>query len=143
MGTCGIDAVAATVALAMLSAPPAAADSTLVLYEHDTFQQQADGQYLFAGDVFDRPGGMFLGTASGSCTDLTDHNTVCNATLNLAGGQLVVQGTDDMEASDTHPLTVLGGTGIHQNAAGAGTVQIPQDVPDQADANFVLNLTSG
>jgi hypothetical protein len=40
-------------------------------------------------------------------------------------------------------LTVLGGTGMYTNATGTGTVQIPQDVPNQADANFVLNLTSG
>ena len=124
-------------------APTATADSTLVLFERDTFQHQANGQFVFAGDVFDRPGGVFMGTAGGSCTDLTTNNTVCNVTLNLMGGQLVLQGTGDMEAADTHPLTVLGGNGIYQNATGSGTVQIPQDVPNQTDANFVLNLTSG
>jgi len=151
-------AVVASLALPMLGlfAPTASADTTLVLFEHDTMQHQTDlgapgpgpdDQFLFAGDVFDRPGGMFLGTAGGSCTDLPSRNgteqTVCNATLNLAGGQLVVQGTGDMASADTHPLTIVGGTGIYQNAAGTGTVQIPQDVPNQTDANFVLNLTGG
>ena len=133
-------------------APTAAADTTMTLFEHDTFQHQTDlgagnSQFSFAGDVFDRPGGMFLGTAGGTCTTLSSsHNaeqTVCNASLNLAGGQIVVQGMGDLESSDAHPLTILGGTGIYTNATGTGTVQIPQDVPNQADANFVLNLTGG
>ncbi len=42
---------------------------------------------------------------------------------------------------DTHPLTIVGGTGIYQNARGTGTVQIPPEVPNETDANFVLNLT--
>ncbi len=62
---------------ALALAPTATADTTLVLFEHDTMQHQTDvgapgpgpgDQFLFAGDVFDRPGGMFLGTAGGSCT---------------------------------------------------------------------------
>ena len=139
---------------ALTLAPSAAADTTLTLFEHDTFQHQTDlgapgpgpgDQFLFAGDVFDRPGGMFLGTAGGSCTALSgnggEERAACNATLNLAGGQIVVQGVDDMAASDTHPLTIVGGNGIYQNARGSGTVQIPKDVPNETDANFVLNLT--
>ena len=64
-------------------APTAAADTTLVLFEHDTVQHQADlggpgpgpgDQFIFAGDVFDRPGGMFLGTTGGSCTTLTGND---------------------------------------------------------------------
>ena len=43
--------------------------------------------------------------------------------------------------SDKVPLTVVGGTGLYQNARGNGTVQIPAEVPNQTDANFVLNLT--
>jgi hypothetical protein len=63
-----------------LRRPGSRADSgcrtTLVLFEHDTVQHQADlggpgpgpgDQFIFAGDVFDRPGGMFLGTTGGSC----------------------------------------------------------------------------
>ena len=64
----------------VLLAPTATADATLVLFEHDTVQYQADlgapgpgpgDQFIFAGDVFDRPGGLFLGTLGGSCTTLT------------------------------------------------------------------------
>src|SRR3954467_14563940 len=86
-------------------APTATADTTLVLFEHDTVQHQADlggpgpgpgDQFIFAGDVFDRPGGVFLGTTGGSCTTLTgDQNSgrqACNGTFNLAGGQIVIQG---------------------------------------------------
>ena len=66
---------------------------------------------------------------------------MCNVTLNLAGGQIVVQGVGDMDEGDTHQLSVIGGNGIYQNAGGTGTVQIPPEVPNETDANFVLNLT--
>jgi hypothetical protein len=142
----------------MTLAPTAAADTTLVLFEHDTLQHQVDlgapgsvpgDQFIFAGDVFDRPGGMFLGTTSGSCTTLTGTyqagQQACNGTFNLAGGQVVVQGVADTAGlfaqGDATPLSIVGGTGIYQNARGNGTIQVPPDVPNQADANFVLNLT--
>ena len=108
-------------------------------------------QFIFAGDVFDRPGGVFLGTTGGSCTTLTGNDksgqTACNGTLNLAGGQIVIQGVDDTAAlfgrGDAVPLSIVGGTGLYQNARGNGTVQVPPDVPNQTDANFVLNMTGG
>jgi hypothetical protein len=155
---------AALVSLALLlvgvSAPTAAADTTVTLFEHDNMQYRADlgsrgpgpgDQFIFAGDVFDRAGGMWLGTASGTCATLTGNETsgqsACNTTFNLAGGQLVVQGVVDTAAAmvrgETTPLNVVGGTGIYQNARGTGTVQVPPDVPNQTDANFVLNLTGG
>jgi allene oxide cyclase-like protein len=162
MNKFAIRAAAAIVVLPMagLFAPTAAAETTLVLFEHDTVQYQADNgksgpgpgdQIIFAGDVFDRPGGMFLGTTGGSCTTLTGNDTsgqsTCNATFNLAGGQIVVQGVNDTGAvfarGETVPLSIVGGTGMYQNARGSGTVQIPMDVPDRADANFVLNLAGG
>jgi hypothetical protein len=140
-------------------APSAAADTTLTFFEHDNVQHQVDlggpgpgpgDQFIFAGDLFDRPGGMFLGTTGGSATTLTGNDksgqSAVNATFNLAGGQLVVQGVVDTAAfvrGDTLPVSVVGGTGIYQNARGTGTAQAPPEVPDQADANFVLNLTSG
>ncbi|MDT7791988.1 MAG: hypothetical protein QOD59_1424 [Mycobacterium sp.] len=141
-------------------APTATADTTLTLFEHDTVQYQADlgrpgpgpgDQFIFAGDLFDRPGGMFLGTTSGSCATLTGNDksgqTACNGTFNLAGGQIVTQGVVDTAAlfvrGDAVPLSIVGGTGIYQNARGNGTVQVPPDVPNETDANFVLNLTGG
>jgi hypothetical protein len=150
--------VVAVASFSLLTAPVAMADTTLVLFEHDTVQHQADlggpgpgpgDQFIFAGDVFDRPGGAFLGTAGGSCTTLTGDEKSgqqsCNGTVNLAGGQIVFQGAVDTAAlfvrGDTVPLSIVGGNGIYQNAVGTGTVQVPPDVPNQADANFVLNLT--
>ena len=151
---------AASFALPMIGvfAPTAAADTTMNFFERDTVQHQVDlsapgpgpgDQFIFAGDLFDRPGGMFLGTTGGSCTTLTGNATsgqqACNGTLNLAGGQIMIQGVDDTAAlfvrGDTVPLSVVGGNGIYQNARGAGTIQVPPDVPNQTDANFVLNLT--
>jgi hypothetical protein len=154
-------AAVASLALPMicLFAPTATADTTLVLFEHDTFQYQPDfgpngprpgDQFIFAGDVFDRPGGMFLGTTGGSCTTLPgkpgEEPSACNGTFNLAGGQIVIQGIVDdtsavFEQGHPHPINIVGGTGIYQNAHGDGTIQIPPDVPNQTDANFVLNLT--
>jgi hypothetical protein len=151
--------VAASFAIPMLGVfvPTAAADTTLALFERDTVQYQADlggpgpgpgDQFVFAGDVFDRPGGMFLGTHGGSCTTLTGNDTsgqsTCNGTFNLAGGQIVVQGVVDTAAvlvrNEAVPLSIVGGTGMYQNASGDGTVQLVAGVPNQTDANFVLNL---
>lgn len=157
-----VAATLATLALPMIGvfAPTATADTTMVLFEHDTVQHQVDlggpgpgpgDQFIFAGDVFDRPGGVFLGTTGGSCTTLTGNDksgqTACNGTLNLAGGQIVIQGVDDTAAlfgrGDAVPLSIVGGTGLYQNARGNGTVQVPPGVPNQTDANFVLNMTGG
>jgi allene oxide cyclase-like protein len=153
---------AAIISLPMLglAAPTANADSTLTLFEHDNVQYQADlggpgpgpgDQFIFAGDVFDHPGGMFLGTASGSCSTLTGNDKAgqsgCNTTFNLAGGQIVIQGVADTAAvfqrGDVVPFSIVGGTGSYQNARGTGTIQVPPDVPDLTDANFVLNLAGG
>ena len=101
--------------------------------------------------MFDRPGGVFLGTTGGSCTTLTGDQKsgrqACNGTFNLAGGQIVIHGVADTAAlfgnGDMTPLTIVGGTGIYQDASGTGTIQVPPDVPNQADANFVLNVVPG
>jgi hypothetical protein len=150
----------ASFALPMIGAfaPSAAADTTLTFFEHDNVQHQVDlggpgpgpgDQFIFAGDLFDRPGGMFLGTTGGSVTTLTGNDksgqSAVNATFNLAGGQIVIQGVVDTAAlivrGDSVPLSVVGGTGIYQNASGKGTLQVIPDVPNLTDANFVLNLT--
>ena len=71
----------------------------------------------------------------------------CNTTFNLAGGQIVIQGVADTAAvfhrGDVVPFSIVGGTGTYQNARGTGTIQVPPDVPDLTDANFVLNLAGG
>jgi hypothetical protein len=144
----------------MVAPAIAHADTTLNLREHDNVQYQADvgsagpgpgDQFIFAGDVTDGPGGAFLGTASGSCSTLTGDDkagqSACNMTFNLADGQIVIQGVADtaglFQRGDTLPFSIVGGTGIYQGARGNGTIQVPQDVPNLTDANFVLNLTSG
>jgi hypothetical protein len=138
-------------------AATAGADTTLTLYEHDTVQHVIDrgapgpgpgDQFIFAGDVFDGPGGMFLGRAAGICTTLTGDEkggqTTCDATFNLDGGQIAVKGTVDTAAlfagGNPNPLSIIGGTGMYRNARGDGTIQVPVDVPDQTDANFVLDV---
>ena len=150
--------VASLTALSLSLAPTAAADTTLVLFEHDTVQHQVDlggpgpgpgDQFIFAGDVFDRAGGMFLGTTGGSATTLTGDDTAGQtavaATLNLVGGQIVIQGAVDTAAlivrGDAVPISIVGGTGTYQNTSGNGTLQVIPDVPNLTDANFVLNLT--
>jgi len=94
---------------------------------------------------------MFLGTTGGSCTTLTGNEKsgkqACNGTFNLAGGQIVVQGVADTAglfgSGATTPISIVGGTGIYQNAHGTGTIQVPPDVPNQTDANFVLKVLTG
>jgi hypothetical protein len=101
--------------------------------------------------VFDRPGGVFLGTTPDICTtisgDETAGQTSCSGTFNLDGGQIMVQGLADNAAlfgrGETNPLAIIGGTGIYRNARGDGTIQVPPDVPDQTDGNFVLNVRTG
>jgi hypothetical protein len=138
----------------------ATADTTLVLYEHDTEQNVVDrdkpgpgpgDQFIFSGDVFDRPGGAFLGRATGVCATLTGDATAgqstCDVTFTLDGGQIAVQGMLDNGAlfvrGDTNPLSIVGGTGIYRAARGDGTIQVPVDVPGQTDANFVLDVVTG
>jgi hypothetical protein len=151
--------VLASLSLLMFLAPPATADTTMVLFQHDTQQNVADlgepgpgpgDQLLFAGDVFDRPGGALMGTASGSCTTVTGNDTAgqtaCSAMYNLGGGQIMVAGLVDTAAlltrGDPVPLSIIGGTGMYQDASGDGTIQVPPDVPNQTDANLVFNLTT-
>jgi hypothetical protein len=156
-------AVASIAALGLPMVGPlgqtAVADTTLVLFEHDTEQHVVDvgqpgpgpgDQFIFAGDVFDRPGGVFLGRTAGVCTTLTGNDKAgqqaCSATINLAGGQIAVQGLIDTALfgrGDTVPFYIAGGNGIYRDARGDATVQVPPDVPNQADANFVLNVVTG
>ena len=95
---------------------------------------------MFAGDVFDRPGGAFLGTVAGSCTTLTGNDKAgqmaCNGTFNLAGGQIVLQAVADTAAlfvrGDKVPHSIVDGTGIYQNARGNATSRYPRTAePDR------------
>ena len=155
-------AVASIAALGLPMVGPlgqtAVADTTLVLFEHDNEQHVVDvgepgpgpgDQFTFAGDLFDRPGGAFLGTVAGLCTTLTGNDKAgqqaCGATFNLPGGQIAAQGLVDTAAlfgrGEPAPHYITGGTGIYRDARGDATVQVPPGVP--TDANVVLNVVTG
>jgi hypothetical protein len=134
--------------------------TTLPFFEHDTQQASLDlgppgtgpgDQFIFSGDLFDHAGGTKVGHTAGQCTTLSGNATAagdvfCAATLILDRGQITVQGLFDYPAlfnrGETVPWAIVGGTGIYHNARGDGTVQVPVDVPNQADANFVLNVVN-
>ena len=170
-----VRAITATASLALVGAlslpmlgalaQQAAADdvpgvTTLRLFEHDTQQTSIDlgergtgpgDEFLFAGDVFDRPGGTLLGHTAGRCTTLSGNSTtgdvMCVGTIALAGGEIILEGVADRAAlfqrGETVSLAITGGTGTYSNARGDATVQVPPEVPNQTDANFVLNVMSG
>ncbi|GAC1639186.1 MAG: hypothetical protein NVS4B6_09580 [Mycobacterium sp.] len=163
-----IVAVLGALLLPMLEAcgPKAAADenaggvTTLRFFEHDTQQTNLHlgprgggpgDQFIFSGDVFDHAGGTKAGHTAGQCTTLSGNATagdvLCAGTFNLDGGQIAVQSFADSAAEfgrgETVPLSIVGGTGIYRGARGDGTVQVPVDVPNQTDANFVLNVITG
>ena len=84
---------------------------------------------------------------AGVCETVSTGNahaeTVCTANILLAGGQIIGQGlanTAELFGGKTVPFALTGGTGVYRNAHGAGTVSVPQDVPNYADAILVLRL---
>ena len=135
--------------------------TTLRFFEHDTQQASLDlgtpgtgpgDQFFYAGDLFDHAGGAKLGHTAGQCTTFSGNSTaasdvLCTGTFVLDRGQITVQGLFDYGAlftrGETVPWAIVGGTGIYRNARGDGTVQVPVNVPDQTDANFVLNVLTG
>jgi hypothetical protein len=163
-----IAAVIAGLSLPMLEAfgQKAAADenaggvTTLRFFEHDTQQTSLDlgprgpgpgDQFIFSGDVFDHAGGTKLGRTAGQCTTVSGNATagdvLCIQTFVLDRGQITIQGLADSGAvfvrGETVPVAIVGGTGIYGNARGDGTVQVPPDVPNQTDANYVFNVVTG
>lgn len=133
--------------------------TTLHFYEHDTGQTSVDlgtpgegpgDQFIFSGDVFDRQGGTKLGRTAGQCTTLSGNATSgdvsCTETFILDGGQISVQTLADRAAvfskGETVPISIVGGSGKYSKARGDGTVQVPPEVPNQTDANFVLNVVT-
>ncbi|WP_071287109.1 allene oxide cyclase barrel-like domain-containing protein [Mycolicibacterium llatzerense] len=136
-----------------------AAVTTLHFYEHDTGQTSVDlgtpgegpgDQFIFSGDVFDRQGGTKLGRTAGQCTtvsgDATSGDVSCTETFILDGGQISIQMLADRAAvfskGETLPVSIVGGSGKYNKARGDGTAQVPPEVPNQTDANFVLNVVT-
>ncbi len=137
----------------------APAVTTLHFYEHDTGQTSVDlgtpgegpgDQFIFSGDVFDRQGGTKLGRTSGLCTtvsgDATSGDVSCTETFVLDGGQISIQTLADRATlfgkGEAVPIAIVGGSGKYNKARGDGTAQVPPDVPNQTDANFVLNVVA-
>jgi hypothetical protein len=130
-------------------------------FEHDTQQATLDlgpqgtgpgDQFIYSGDLFDHVGGRKVGHTAGQCTTFSGNATaagdvLCTATFVLDRGQLTMQGLFDNTALFSRgqilPWAIVGGTGIYHNARGDGTVQVPPDVPNQTDANFVINVVTG
>jgi hypothetical protein len=134
--------------------------TTLHFFEHDTEQTSLDvgpqgagpgHQFIFSGDLFDHQGGTKVGHTAGQCTTFSGNATAgdvfCTETFVLDKGQFTVQGLSDTAAlfgrGETVPLGIVSGTGAYGNARGDGTVQVPVNVPNQTDANFVLNVMTG
>lgn len=149
--------VAACAAATACGAPDAPQQKTLSIYEHDTQQTNLDlgspgpspgDAFVYAGDLFDHQGGTKLGRAGGQVTTTSGGSTkpgdlLLTVTFALAGGQIEATGLFDSTAlfsGQTLPIAITGGTGDYREARGDGTVQVPPDVPNQADANFVLNV---
>lgn len=135
--------------------------TTLRFFEHDTQQAALDlgtqgtgpgDQFIFSGDLFDHAGGSKVGHTAGQCTTFSGNATAagdvfCTTTFVLDRGQITAQCLLDSAAlfsrGETLPCAIVGGTGTYRNARGDGTVQVPTNVPNQTDANFVLNVTNG
>jgi hypothetical protein len=147
--------LAAGIVFAAASAGGNSTPTTIRLYEHDTSQASVDlggpGEsegdlFVFAGDTFEHKGGTKVGRAAGTCTTLSTGaagESMCVINLSLPGGQISTQGlfvTKEVFGGKTVSFPITGGTGRYRHARGEGTVQVPQDVPELADANFVLRL---
>jgi allene oxide cyclase-like protein len=137
----------------------AGSSRTLRFFEHDTQQGSLDlgekgtspgDQFVYAGDLFDHRGGTKVGRAGGFCTTTSGDGqnageVSCTTNFVLASGQIVGEGLFDsadlFERGKTLPFPITGGTGIYRGARGEGTVEVPPDVPNETDANFVLHVS--
>ena len=155
-------AAAAAFAATMYAVAPSAGameDTTIQLFEHDTQQASLNlgGQgnnpgnlLVFAGDLFDHAGGSKLGRTGGSCMTTSGDaqnagEVLCTVSFVLARGQITGDGLFDAGAmfvdGKTLVFPITGGTGRYNGAHGYATVQVPPDVPNETDANFVLYLS--
>jgi hypothetical protein len=155
LGTIASTLAAGTVFAVTSAGGNSTAATTIRLYEHDTSQATVDlgapGEsegdvFVFAGDTFNRKGGTKLGRAAGTCTTLSTGaagEVMCVINFSLPGGQISTQGlnlTAEEFGGMTVSFPITGGTGKYRDARGEGTVEVPQDVPNLADANFVLRV---
>ncbi len=142
-----------------ISAATAAAGSskasTIRVYAVDTSQARIDlgapgesagDQFLFAADAFTRKGGPKLGRAAGTCTTMSTGaagEVLCVVNFSLRNGQIATEGlfvSADLFGGKRLTYPITGGSGRYRHVRGEVSVQIPQDVPELADANFTLRL---
>ena len=148
-----IAAVCAAGTVLVATAAGGAPTTTIRLYHHDTSQASIDlgdtgespgDEFVFAGDTFARKGSPKLGRAAGTCTTMSAGaagEVICAVNFSLPGGQITTSGlfvAAELFGGKTLGFAITGGTGRYRHARGQGTVAIPQDVPNLADANFVL-----
>jgi len=139
-------------------APAGSATGRVVrVYEHDTQQtavdlgdkgESAGDLFIYSGDVFNHKGGKNLGRAAGQCLTVSAGSahaeSICSVHVTLAGGKITGEGlfnTADVFGGKLVTFPITGGTGVYQNARGRGTVVVPQDVPNLADAIFTFYLS--
>jgi len=131
----------------LLTAPTASADpAVLTFIEHASTDAvhaigpKADnaGDILtFANDVYDASNTDKVGTDQGICIRVIPGvSWDCRWTLNLAEGQLMVQGPFYDKANSV--LAIVGGTG--QYATARGDMQLNHIVPDDSSYQFVYQL---
>jgi hypothetical protein len=68
---------------------------------------------------------------------------LCIVNYSHTSGKIETQAlyvTADLFGGEVVNIPITGGTGRYRHVRGEGAVQIPQDVPDLADANFTLRL---
>ena len=147
--------LAASVLIAVASADGKSAVTTIHLYGHDTSQANVDlsdpgnspaDQFVFAGDTFNHKGGSKIGRFGGVFTTLSTTapgEVLAVVNFSLPGGQISAQAlfvVSQLSAGKTLTFPITGGTGKYRHARGHGTVQVPPDIPNRTDANFVLRL---
>jgi len=153
----GMGAVAVLVLSALaVSAAGGTPVRILHFYEHDTQDVNVDlgdkgdspgDHYVYSGDLFDHKGGKNIGRVGGDCETLSTiaahPETLCTVNFLLAGGEIAGVGTfntaDLFGGGKTLSFPLTAGTGVYRNIHGWGTVQVPPDVPNYADANWALH----
>ena len=130
--------------------------TTLSFFEHDTQQTTVDlgargpgpgDQFIFSGDVFDHAGG----TRSRAYRAPLHHpqrkrhrrrdHVHSNFLPRRRRNHRTSHGRHRCRLrGEIVPMAIVGGTGIYSTARGDATVQIPPDVPNLTDANYVFNV---
>jgi len=104
-------------------------------------------QFLFAGDVFDRSGGVLLGTNRGICTTITGTTRqpdTCRPRSNLDGGQITVQALLNRRAVGAGRAVPLGSSAAPASSGTPrdATIRYPRMCPTSG-RELRLNVVTG